>query len=64
MNRNVKLTAIMNDHVGRKSACWWEIGNNFLGVALPGTTSGHGKEKDVQKKHMYLQSVLHTVKEK
>jgi len=25
---NVKLTAIMNDHAGRKSACEEEMGNN------------------------------------
>jgi len=35
MNRNVGLTAIMDDHAGRKSACWWEMGNyEFIGLAL------------------------------
>jgi len=29
----MKLTAIMNDHAGRESACRQEMGNNkFLGV--------------------------------
>ena len=32
---NVKLTVIINDHVGRKSACGWEMRNNkFFGMAL------------------------------
>ena len=32
MNKNVKLIAIMNNHVGRKSACGQKMG--FLGVGL------------------------------
>ena len=28
MNKSVKLTVIMNNHVGRKYACGWESGNN------------------------------------
>ena len=28
MNKYVQLTAIMNDHAGRESACGWEMGNH------------------------------------
>ena len=47
MNKNVQLTAIMNDHAGRESACGREMGNNefsWSGLSSQGVINDYSRK--------------------